>query len=367
VRIAAITVTVAIVIATAVWAKPVLMPLALAMLLHLALAPLVRALKRVGLPAFVGSFVVVGIAVAAVALIVLQLAEPAQEWIRRMPSAFSRLEARVHTILEPMRGIAKASETVQKIGTEDPANVVKVAVVDSADNTVLIARTGEFVGLASMTMLFVYFLLASDGAFLRRLVRVLPRLSDKKRAVETARRIEHDVSRYFSTFFAISVGLGVCECLAMALVGMPNPVLWGLMAMVLCWIPYAGAIVGTVIVALVASMSFDSAGDTFLAPLVYYCVTVIEGSVVTPLIMGRRLTINPVVALVWVALWGWMWGVVGAFIALPTLAALRIVASKSESGAWLSEILSAGECEVVNAETEAPQAREEVLPRSEHV
>src|SRR5262249_54104681 len=148
------------------------------------------------------------------------------------------------------------------------------------------------------------FLLASDGAFLRQLVRVLPRLSDKKRAVDTARRLEHDVSRYFSTFFGISVGLGLCEGVAIALVGIPNPVLWGLMATVLCWIPYAGAVIGTIVIALVASMSFQGTGETLLAPLVYYGVTVIEGSVVTPLIMGRRLTINPLVALVWIALWG---------------------------------------------------------------
>jgi predicted PurR-regulated permease PerM len=261
-----------------------------------------------------------------------------------------------------MRGIAQASESVQKMAGDDPSNALKVAVVEPSTSSMLIARTGELLGLTAMTVLLLYFLLASDGAFLRRFVRVLPRLSDKKRAVETARGLEHDVSRYFSTFFGISVGLGIAEGVAMALLGMPNPALWGLMAMVLSWIPYAGALVGSGVVALVASATFEGTGHAFLAPLIFYSLTVVEGTLVTPLIMGRRLTLNPVIGLVWVALWGWMWGVVGAFVALPMLAAVRIIASKSESLTWLSELLSAGETSSCDT---APQASPEVLARCE--
>jgi predicted PurR-regulated permease PerM len=348
-RAAAVTVLAVAAFAVAAWAKPVLMPLALALLLHLALAPLVRGLKRAGVPTYCGALLVVGAGIAAIATMAFQLAGPVQEWIYRLPAAFARIEERVRTLMEPVRRIAKASESVQKFTADDPTNALKVSVLDPSTNTILIARTGEMIGLAAMTALLLYFLLASDGGFLRRIVRVLPTLSDKKRAVETARGLEQEVGRYFSMFFAISVGLGITEGSAMAVLGMPNPVLWGLMATLLCWIPYAGALAGTAIVALAASLAFDDTWRALLTPGVFYSLTVVEGSLVTPLIMGRRLTLNPVIVLVWVALWSWMWGVVGAFIALPMLAALRIVAIKSQSMSALGEILSARDTPSVDA------------------
>ena len=204
---------------------------------------------------------------------------------------------------------------------------------------VLLNQTWSFfLGAVVMTIL-LYFLLASGDLFLRKVVTVLPRLEDKKRAVQMAHQIEENISIYLVSVTTINLGLGVLVGVAMWLLGMPTPWLWGAMAGLFNFVPYLGAIASATVIALVASASFDGIGQAILPPAVFFTMTSIEGNFVTPAILGRRLTLNPVVIFVSLIFWGWIWGVAGALLAVPILAVFKLFCDNIEPLSSIGEFL----------------------------
>jgi predicted PurR-regulated permease PerM len=189
--------------------------------------------------------------------------------------------------------------------------------------------------------ILLFMLLASGDLLLRKLVAAVPRFTDKRRCVEVVRCIERDISVYLLTITVINCGLGLGVGLALWAVGMPNPALWGALAAALNFIPYLGAICGVAIVGLVALISLDPTVHALLAPASYLALTALEGYILTPHILGRRLSLDPVLILVSLLFWGWLWGVTGALIAVPLMAAAKIACDHSERLAAVGRLLAA--------------------------
>jgi predicted PurR-regulated permease PerM len=181
--------------------------------------------------------------------------------------------------------------------------------------------------------------MASGDLFLRKLVTVLPRWSEKKTAVKISRQIEHDISTYLFAITVVNAVFGLAVGAAMFFLGMPNPLLWGAMAGTLHFIPFLGAVVGISIVTLVAAITLDGLGAILLVPAAYFSLNILEEYVVLPLVIGRRLLLNPVVVLVWLIFWGWLWSVPGALMAVPLLAIVKIICDRVESLAVLAEFI----------------------------
>jgi len=169
---------------------------------------------------------------------------------------------------------------------------------------------------------------------------VLPRLEDKMRAVQVARDVETTVSAYLATVTLINAGLGVAVGLAMWLLGVPNPALWGALAAVFNFIPYLGSIVMAGILTIVSAGTFSDVGQIFLTPAVFLTLTSLEGYLVTPTILGRRLALNHVAIFVSIIFWGWLWGVAGALLAAPLVAVASIIGERIPSLNPLAEFLS---------------------------
>jgi predicted PurR-regulated permease PerM len=167
----------------------------------------------------------------------------------------------------------------------------------------------------------------------------MPTFGDKRRAIAITGDIQRQTSRYLLTITLINAGLGVAQGIAMYFVGLPNPLLWGVMAFVLNFIPYVGALLGAGVVGLVALISFDSMTHAAVAPLVYLALTAVEGQVVTPSVLGRSLVLNPLVIFVAVMFWGWLWGVPGALMAVPLLVVLKAICDNVESWGALGEFI----------------------------
>jgi len=165
----------------------------------------------------------------------------------------------------------------------------------------------------------LFFLLASGDVFKFKLVTAMPRLSEKKRALSIWRDVEQDVSVYLRTITIINASLGVVIGLGLYAIGLPNALLWGVMAALLNFIPYIGALVGLSVVSVVAIITFDPLSHAMIAPLVYAASNLTESQFVTPSILGKRLSLNPVVVFVSVIFWGWLWGMPGAMMAVPML------------------------------------------------
>jgi predicted PurR-regulated permease PerM len=327
---------------TLYFARPFFLPLVLALLLNLLLSPLVAAMGRLRVPQSLAAGLVVLALLGGVAGSAYLLVEPAGEWMDRAPTSLARVESKLRRLMEPVERVNRATQEVEKLTEVDGGGRPRqqqVQVEEESLSGALLRRTTEATAGLAVVLVLLYFLLASGDLFLRKLIRVLPTLEDKKRAVDIARQLQRDLSRYLATVTLINLGLGVAVGVAMYLLGLPNPMLWGVMATVLNFVPYLGAIVGILVIGLVSALTFDGVGPILLPPLVYFLLTATEGYFVTPLILGRRLTLNPVMILLSLLLWGWLWGIAGAVLAVPMLAVIKILCDHIEPLHPLGEFL----------------------------
>jgi predicted PurR-regulated permease PerM len=307
-------------------ARPLLLPIVLALLLAILLAPVVGAFERIGLPRMAGSGITVAMLVGLTVWGVISLAGPASDWLADAPELLREVQEEIESLQGPVEQVSEAAEQVGAITRGGASETPKVAVEAEAPAAILVRGATEITSTTVLTMALLFFLLASGRLFLLKLVRVLPGYRARKRALESATAIRHNLSTHLLTITAINTVLGMAVGFALSMVGLPNPVLWGAMAGILNFVPYLGAMFGIGVVAVVAIATIDSLGTALLAPLVYLVLTGFEGTIITPAILGARLRLNPVAIFLGVLLWGWLWGVPGALLAVPVLTTLKVIA-----------------------------------------
>ncbi|HET9581980.1 MAG TPA: AI-2E family transporter [Gemmatimonadota bacterium] len=329
---------------TLYFARGFVLPVVLAFLLTFLLAPVVRALRRVGIPETIGAGLVILASLSGVGYGVYSLSGPARDWIERAPEGMRRVERRVRDLQRPVTEVREAAEQVQQqveemAGQGRRQRPTEVQLEGETLTGLVFTTTQAFLAGAVVTVILLYFLLASGDLFLRKLVRVLPRLRDKKAAIEIARDMEDQVSTYLVTMTLINIGLGVAVGTAMRLAGMPNPVLWGAAAAVMNFVPYLGPVVTLGMIALVSLLTFEELGRALVAPVLYLGLNALEGYVATPMLLGRRLLLNPVVIFLGIIFWGWLWGIPGALLAVPILVSLKIFCDHIEPLSPIGEFL----------------------------
>ena len=324
-------------------ARPFVLPVVGAVLLNFFLTPVVRFLRRSGVPSAVGAGMVLIALAGATGFGVYHLTQPASEWMQEASRNAWRIERELRGLRQPVEEVQQAVKQVEEAAdtqdSETRSQQVSVRPPSASESLVSQARA---VTAGVVVMFFLlFFLLASGELFLRKLARVLPSFRHRRTAVEIVRRTESQVSTYLFTMAMINAGLGVVVGVAMWLLEMPNPILWGVMAGTLNFIPYIGPLVGQIVTGMVALVTFESTGRALLVPTVYLALNALEGYLVTPMIMGRRLTLNPVAIFVSVIFWGWLWGIPGALLAVPLLAVFKIVCDNIEILAPVGEFLAA--------------------------
>jgi predicted PurR-regulated permease PerM len=326
---------------TMYFAKSLLIPIVLAVLFNLLLAPVVRVLRSyLRIPEWIGAAIVLlGLAAGLVAAF-YGLSAPATRWIDQLPLAVWEIEAKLGTLREPVEEVREAARQVERAAQGatapptqadgEPQPVQVVVQSPSLTQTVLSGTAVVTAGLA-VAVVLLFFLLASGDTLLRQAVTITPRLRDKKRVVEIVREMEDDVSYYLLTISLINAGLGAAVGAAMFLLGMPNAILWAVMAAVLNFVPYLGALIGIGTVGLVALLTFDEPAWILLPPLTYFALTTFEAYFVTPSLVARRLTLNPVAVFLALIIFTWMWGAAGALLAVPMLATFKICCDHVEA------------------------------------
>jgi hypothetical protein len=244
--------------------------------------------------------------VALPGLALMQLVPAAAHWLDQVPVAMERAEV---LLIELQAPLAQVNEATEKMGNMANGDQMAIPVEVTDDDAPIGLANAAWSGIVSL----VFSLLLLSSTSKRRRYRI---------ALE---RMERDFSRYLITITLINLGLGAMITIAMFLCGMPDPFLWGAMAFILNYIPYVGAILGTALIALAALVS-TSPGELFwFPPLLFYLLTVVEGYLITPVIIGHRFQMNPLIILVSVAVWGWLWGIPGALLAVPMLVATNIL------------------------------------------
>jgi predicted PurR-regulated permease PerM len=322
-------------------AASLLVPIAAAVLLSMLLAPAVQILQRLRVPRLLASAFVVLSVVGLLGVGMTVLAAPAKIWIDRTAQSLQKLDQRFRATTQPIEDIKKATGQLREATqvTAGPA-LQEVRLVGPALGDLLLSATPHAVASTLSTIILVYFLLVSGDVFLRKLVNVIPTFRDKKRAVDITRQIETDISFYLLNFTLVNVGLGVAMAIVTALLGYPNPLLWGVLVAVLNFVPYIGAIASMAMLAMVGLQTFDSIPLALAAPAILIALVTISAEVVTPYVLGRGLLLNPVAIFIAIMLWGWLWGIVGVLLAVPLLASFKIICERVEPLHPIAEFLT---------------------------
>ena len=313
-------------------AREFLLPLVIGVMLYFLLVPMVRALKRGGLPEPAGAAVVVLGLLLVVGLGVYGLSWPATSWMARAPESLRQLETRLKPVLRGFEKMTKTAQKVEEMTTAaSPDAAPEVQVKEPGIGATFLGGMQSFLGGAAIVLTLVYFLLASGDSVLRKIVQASPRLADRQRAVDIAREMEQQISSYLLVTTMINAAFGVVVALALWLMGMPNPMLWGAVAAVTNFIPYLGSVICTGVIGLAALVAFEDVWWALLVPVVFFLINTLEGYVITPLIMGRRFTLDPALLFVGLLFWWFVWGTPGALLAVPMMAAFKIFCERVES------------------------------------
>lgn len=312
-------------------ARQVVLPVIIAILLSFLLRGPVRWLKKHKVKEPLGAALVVfgGLIIAVFCLTLLT--GPATSWVARAPAAIENVERKVRTVVRPLLRFEATAARVEQIASgAQPTTRATTPAAPATPRTGFVRRA--FGGVANLLVVVVsivfltYFLLASGDLFMRKLMKVLPYSAEQSGVPQRiSDEVESAVSAYLRTSALINVGLGLATWGILQLLGMPNAGLWGAVAGILNVIPYLGALLTTGVLAVAAITVFDSVGHALLVPGAFFLLNMLESNVVTPLLMGRQFPLNPVALFIGVMLWGFIWGIAGAILAVPIMVTLKIL------------------------------------------
>ncbi|MFZ3583614.1 AI-2E family transporter [Loktanella sp. DJP18] len=327
---------------TCYFAKDLLLPILLGFLIALTLSPLSRGLSRIGIPHWVSAVGLIGITTVGIASVIFFSSGTVVGWMDSANQLGAELQTKLGGIFRQLETVRQAGEEVTSMTGADPAVqevvVKQPTLIDSAMS--VLSNVGATL---AVSLVLASFLLASGDMFYIKLVQSFPTMSGKKRALTMVYDIERRVSHYLLTIAIINAGLGICVGTALTLIGMPYAYIWGIAAFLLNFLPYLGAIIGVALVAALSIITFDSFAYALLAPAAYLTFTTIEGNFVTPTLLGRRLELNTVAVFLTVVLWGWLWGIAGALVAVPFLVVFKVVADNIDSMTIVGNFLGAAD------------------------
>ncbi|HWZ57890.1 MAG TPA: AI-2E family transporter [Gemmatimonadaceae bacterium] len=341
IRGAAVTVLAVLACAYSIYfARGFLLPIAFALLLSFLLSPVVRALGMIHIPTPAAAALIVVSAVAVVAVCGYGLAGPVEGMIAHAPQTLRKAGVRLRVVARPVDQVEQAAEQVERataVGESPRAQQVIVRGPTLASR--FFGSTQAFIEGAIEVILLLFFLLATGDLFLEKLIKVLPLARDQQTAVRVARAIETSISTYLLTTAVINISEGVIVALAMWGLGMPTPIVWGAMVAALEFVPYIGMTIAVAVFTVAGLTTFASLPHALAAPAVFFVINFFVGNVVSPLIMSKRLTLNPVAMFIGLIFWWWVWGAAGALLGVPLLAAFKILCDHIESLASVGEFL----------------------------
>ncbi|MCB1926129.1 MAG: AI-2E family transporter [Gammaproteobacteria bacterium] len=311
-------------------AKAVVLPLATAFLLSFLFRPVVRRAEALRVPAPLVAALLVLILGVGLGFSVYALKDPATDWLREAPYSLKQLEYRIEELRKPIADMKAASDALDDLRGGDAQADKEVVVKEQALDEIVVIETSSALMSVFTTLVVLFFILGWGQRLFRNLVSVIPQFGDRREAVNLVRDIERSITRYLTTITLINVVLGLVVAAAMYLLGMPNALLWGVVAGLLNYVPYLGPAVTALILAFASALTFPSLSEAMLIPGVFLLITAIEGNFITPYAVGSQLTLNPLLIFLSLILWFWMWGFIGALLTVPILVCIKAVLAHAE-------------------------------------
>jgi len=326
-------------------------PIALGVLFSLILTAPVEALHRLGAPRSVSAVVVLVLLAALIGGSVNLLWTPAQNWWAAAPQTLRTIERKARPVSQFMNRLEALSNRADQIGNVGERTGASAPLADASAQSssppahgpiavqILDQTRSALISIMTVMMLML-FLLAGGPPMLARMSAALASDLQSTHTLGVVNAVRSELSRYYGSLALINLALGLATAAIMMLLGMPNPLLWGAVAAILNFIPYVGSATALLLLTVVAFVTFNNLGHVAAVAASYLALATLEGQIVQPLVVGRRLELNPMI--VFLALWfgGWFWGIAGIVIAVPALVSMKVVAAKSRLGGPLTEFLS---------------------------
>jgi len=326
--------------------RVVMIPVALAMFFAMLLSGAVERLKRWHFPRALASALVVGVLITGMVAIVQATITPARAWLERAPQLLREVERKIRPLQRVAVKINEVATRAERVadGTHEPAASV-VAAQPAHERTLLLQTPAVVISIVA-TLLLTFFFLAWGPTLIAKLGSV-PATGPpgsvgptRQRVFDIMQAAQQHTARYLGTIALINLGLGLATAAMTAAFGLPTPLLWGVLAATLNFIPYAGSAVTLVVVTLVALLTRDGLGPAAGVAASYLALATIEGQLVQPVAVGQRLSLSPLIIFLALWFWGWMWGVAGLLLATPFLIALKTVSSEVPALSRIADILS---------------------------
>jgi len=307
------------------FAKDVILPVVLGFILALTLGPWVRWLSRRGIPAPLSATVMIfGLAVIAGAAVLL-LGGSVASWFDEIPRISFELRDKLRGITASVAAVQDASKQVADLATGGEEAAATVVLRQPGLLNTAVSNLAGFVTSLAAGLVLALFLLSAGNLFYVKIVESFARFGDKKRALTVIYEVERRMSHYIVAITAINAALGLAIAAAMYVLDMPYPFVWGLAAFCMNYLPFLGGLIGTLGVGAFAFVHFDSLYYAMLAPIAYQVLTMIEGQILTPMLLGARLQLNTVAVFLTVIFWAWLWGIPGALMAVPILVLIKVI------------------------------------------
>lgn len=314
-------------------AQGLLLPVLLAMFFALIGNPIIRLLQRAYVPRFVSALLVLVLGLAGTGLLAAQLIQPAGEWIRQVPREMESIAPKLRSLVAPMQEANKAAENIARAaGGESSSRPVQVVRTEANDPFRTLTTTPRMIAAVVAVVLLTFFFMVYGQSLQRNAIALLPGRQQKKLTVEILQEIEREMSRYVLTISLINVLVGLALAGALYWLGVPGDeaLLWGTMAALLNYAPYVGPLIGMLVMLLMGFVAFDDLWQSVLPAAIYLGLHTLEGQLVTPIVLGARMALSPLVLILALMVFGWLWGIVGLLLAVPLLVCVKIVLSRVE-------------------------------------
>jgi predicted PurR-regulated permease PerM len=321
-------------------AEAVIVPLLIAILFGLMLAPPVRMLERSHVPRVIGSLLSVLLTIAIVGVAIMALAGPAREWMQRMPRAIERVESVARDLRRPFQVATEATRELGKITRGDDTSPVRVVDTTPSPFAQMISAAPAAIAGIIITILLTFLFLLHGDDLLRKFVTLAPHLRAKRDLVEATRHAQSELSVYVITITLMNAALGLATAGALWLLNVHDPLLWGGIAAILNYAPFIGPLVTAIALTVVGFAEFPTPVLALAPPAAFLVLHVLEGQLLTPHLVGRRLALDPVMVFLAMLVLGWLWGVAGLLLAVPLLTCAKIIAERIENGEVLVTLLS---------------------------
>ncbi len=315
-------------LAAAYVASEIVLPFVFALVLKLLLQPAFRILERLHVPRILAALLLILALFGTIVGLGAAISNPARTWVAKLPEGIPRLQERLSFMREPIDTLQQFLQQVEDFGGTGPSPNAVASAQGPSLLSKLFTGTRNFASGLFTTVLFLFFFLMSGDIFLHRLVEVMPRFSSKRQVVDISQQIELDISAYLVTITIMNAAVGIATALTMWLTGVGEPILWGTVAFLLNYVPILGPALGVLIFLFAGLLTHDTLWQALLPAGLYLGFHLIEGESVTPMLLARRFTLNPVLVIISLVFWFWMWGISGAILAVPMLAITKIICDR---------------------------------------